>query len=434
MPPKLLPQYARKARPLAALLCAWALLTSSVPSVNAMPRMEAGKGARDRATAVVPPTGPRRALVTGAVASTASPPEFGSGIPENVLAAYRAAEQRMAGQEPGCRLTWYHLAGIGKVESGHARGGQADESGDTVPHILGPRLDGGGFAAIPDTDSGVYDEDPVWDRAVGPMQFIPGTWRVHAVDGDDDGTADPHNLYDSTLAAGRYLCSGGLDLSDASALRAAVFRYNNSDAYVRTVQRWMAVYADGVLELPPLPPDWQPEELPPYGPADLAQDAPADLVEDVPAQVLAAPPPAAPPVVPEPGAGTEPAPETAAAPETAVEPEAVALPVEPESAENLPVEAGEPVPVTDVCVPPVGPDTEPVPGPGPLGEIPASGAAVVEAPGVQVSPVPEELAELHDDLAEAAAAVACAAAATPPHAADVPAPPIPGGSCPPPCR
>ncbi|MDQ1629386.1 MAG: hypothetical protein QOI54_3130 [Actinomycetota bacterium] len=184
--------------------------------------------------------GPVRAVP--AVSFSGSP----TTIPGPVLAAYRAAAATVAGDDPGCRLTWPVLAGIGKVESGHARGGVLDAGGRTLAPILGPLLDGSpGVAAIPDTDGGRWDGDSVWDRAVGPMQFIPSSWRVHAADGNRDGVSDPSNVFDATLAAARYLCTGDRDLSVAGDLRQAVFGYNHSSAYVATVLAWASVYATG---------------------------------------------------------------------------------------------------------------------------------------------------------------------------------------------
>jgi hypothetical protein len=86
------------------------------------------------------------------------------------------------------------------------------------------------------------------------MQFLPGTWARYAADGDGDGVADPQNLYDSTLAAARYLCSGGLNLRDPSAVMAAILRYNNSTSYAQNVLGWAAAYATGVVpvDLPPV--------------------------------------------------------------------------------------------------------------------------------------------------------------------------------------
>jgi membrane-bound lytic murein transglycosylase B len=190
-----------------------------------------------------------------AVVSVAAPrPTGGEGIPVNVLAAYRAAEAAVARTHPGCHLAWHHLAGIGIVESGHARGGQATPSGDTAPRILGPRLNGGpGIAAIPDTDRGHLDSDTVWDRAVGPMQFIPSTWAAYGTDANGDGKADPHNLTDAAASAGHYLCAGDMDLANPSDLSAAIFRYNHSMEYVATVMSWMHAYSDGATPVPALP-------------------------------------------------------------------------------------------------------------------------------------------------------------------------------------
>ncbi|MEV5537210.1 lytic murein transglycosylase [Saccharopolyspora shandongensis] len=222
------------------------------------------------------------------------------GIPEPMLAAYvRAARQ----VESSCGLHWSVLASIGRIESGHARSGSVDVLGTTVRAVLGPRLSGGpGIAAIPDTDAGRYDGDPVWDRAVGPMQFIPSTWNRFAVDGNDDGVASPHNIHDAGLAAARYLCSGGGDLRDPQNLAAAVFRYNHSDSYVRTVLIWAAAYAKGVT---PTPSELAPEvgdvldgERLPDGPQVLAMGpaAPAPAQPPAPASApTAAPAPTGPP-------------------------------------------------------------------------------------------------------------------------------------------
>ncbi|MGW2563658.1 lytic transglycosylase domain-containing protein [Streptomyces sp. NPDC001514] len=166
------------------------------------------------------------------------------GIPARVLAAYRGAVRVLADARPGCGLGTPLLAAIGRVESGHARGGDLDATGRTRSPILGPRLDGGpGVMAIRDTDGGAYDGDSVWDRAVGPAQFIPSTWRRWGADGNGDGAADPHQLDDAWLAAGRYLCAAGGDLRDADGLRRAVLAYNHSEDYLHLVLSWMRVYS-----------------------------------------------------------------------------------------------------------------------------------------------------------------------------------------------
>ncbi|MCT2592393.1 hypothetical protein LHJ74_21215 [Streptomyces sp. N2-109] len=173
-----------------------------------------------------------------------------AGIPATVLAAYRRAEQRLAGSDPGCGLPWELLAAVGKVESGQARGGAVDKEGTTLSPILGPQLNGNGFARITDTDGGAWDGDLTHDRAVGPMQFIPSTWAIWGSDGNGDGRADPNNVYDAALAAGRYLCAGDRDLARAADLRAAILSYNHSSAYVRTVLSWLQFYREGTHSVP----------------------------------------------------------------------------------------------------------------------------------------------------------------------------------------
>ncbi|HVK26646.1 MAG TPA: lytic murein transglycosylase, partial [Actinokineospora sp.] len=177
-------------------------------------------------------------------------PAGGAGIPEMVLRAYIRAETLLAGTQPDCHVTWSLLAGIGRIESGHARDGALRDDGTTVSRILGPALNGAGFASIKDTDNGVYDGDTVWDRAVGPMQFIPATWVRYGADATDDGTADPHNIYDAAASAARYLCAGGGDLRNPDDVARAVFRYNHSQKYVADVLGWAATYATGVTAIP----------------------------------------------------------------------------------------------------------------------------------------------------------------------------------------
>ncbi|MER7811705.1 lytic murein transglycosylase [Streptomyces sp900116325] len=173
-----------------------------------------------------------------------------SGIPASVLAAYKKAQQSIASSDAACRLPWQLLAAIGKVESGQARGGRVDANGTTFSPILGPVLNGQGFAMIKDTDNGAYDGDSTHDRAVGPMQFIPSTWATWGQDGNDDGRKDPNNIYDAALAAGHYLCAGSRDLSLAADLDRAVLSYNHSNEYLRTVRSWFDYYKRGTHEVP----------------------------------------------------------------------------------------------------------------------------------------------------------------------------------------
>ncbi|OLO33934.1 lytic transglycosylase [Streptomyces sp. MNU77] len=173
-----------------------------------------------------------------------------AGIPASILAAYKQAEQTVATTDPACRLPWQLLAAIGKVESGQARGGRVDANGTTTSPILGPALNGQGFALIKDTDGGAYDSDAVHDRAVGPMQFIPSTWASWGQDANGDGRKDPNNIYDAALAAGRYLCANDRDLAIAADLDKAVLSYNRSTEYLRTVRSWFSYYQRGTHEIP----------------------------------------------------------------------------------------------------------------------------------------------------------------------------------------
>ncbi len=170
----------------------------------------------------------------------------GTSIPARVLLAYRNAAAELRDSDQACHLHWSLVAGIGKVESGHAYNGALDRRGRTTAPILGPELNGvGPVAAIADSDGGQFDGDTTWDRAVGPMQFIPTSWAVWGRDGDGDGRSDPSDIDDAALAAGSYLCAGDRDLSRENDRRSAVFSYNHSWDYVDLVLAWADAYATG---------------------------------------------------------------------------------------------------------------------------------------------------------------------------------------------
>ncbi|MFG2883209.1 lytic transglycosylase domain-containing protein [Streptomyces sp. NPDC048297] len=173
-----------------------------------------------------------------------------AGIPATVLDAYKRAEAELRASKPGCNLPWQLLAAIGKVESGQARGGRVSADGTTVTPILGPQLDGNGFALIKDTDHGAYDGNSHYDQAVGPMQFIPSTWAWAGRDGNGDGKADPNNVYDASLAAGHYLCRYDWNLSQDADLHSAILSYNNSQDYLNLVLSWLEYYRKGTHSVP----------------------------------------------------------------------------------------------------------------------------------------------------------------------------------------
>jgi len=171
-----------------------------------------------------------------------------NGIPSATLAAYQRAEAVMNSADAGCNISWQLIAAIGRVESDHGRygGNVVGPTGVSRPGIYGIALNGTrNTAEIRDTDAGEYDRDPLYDRAVGPMQFIPSTWSVVGVDADGDGKRNPQDIDDAALAAAVYLCSGDGDLSTDADRRQAVYRYNHSTEYVDLVLAIMNAYLDG---------------------------------------------------------------------------------------------------------------------------------------------------------------------------------------------
>jgi membrane-bound lytic murein transglycosylase B len=170
------------------------------------------------------------------------------GIPVQALQAYAYAARVAEVENPACQLSWTTLAGIGMVESHHGtyRGAMVAEDGEVTPPIRGMQLDGtSGNMYIADTDGGLMDGDAELDRAMGPMQFIPETWRLYGVDGNNDGVISPDNMDDAALSAAGYLCWRGGDLATPRGWMAALKAYNNSEQYARTVRDWATSYATG---------------------------------------------------------------------------------------------------------------------------------------------------------------------------------------------
>jgi soluble lytic murein transglycosylase-like protein len=116
-------------------------------------------------------------------------------IPPGYLRLYRAAPAKVC---PG--LSWYTLAAIGRVESGHGQN-------------MGPSSAG----------------------ALGPMQFMPGTWAAYGRGGDINDPAD------AIPAAARYLCAHNAIWDE----RGALFAYNHAWSYVDLVQDVARRYAAG---------------------------------------------------------------------------------------------------------------------------------------------------------------------------------------------
>ena len=194
-------------------------------------------------------------------------------VQQALMNAYLGA---VRGAPAACRLRAEVLAAIAQVESGSA-GGQTLSGHRVVPGVYGPLLSGGEVAAVPDTDEGRLDGDEQWDRAVGPMQFIPSAWAAFGADGDGDGSADPQNVYDAVVSTSLYLCAGGRDLSQPTELASAILSYNHSGPYVLAVLDWVAYFgAHGLVAIGPVS-----IPVPEQGPTARRRTEPATVTAEV---------------------------------------------------------------------------------------------------------------------------------------------------------
>jgi Transglycosylase SLT domain len=246
------------------------MLPQAAPSYSYPGSGEAGAGTPGAAT---PPAGTG---LNGRSAAAVTAELAANGIPARAAQAYRKAAAAA-----GCGMPWTLVAAIGRVESDHGRFGGATllADGRSAPPILGIPLDGRpGVAMIRDTDRGRWDRDTAYDRAVGPMQFIPGTWAMFGVDGDNNGTIDPFDIDDAAASAAEYLCKAGGDLSSEANQRNAVYSYNRSTAYVDAVMALAALYAGHAPADSPAPPI-----APPTLPPGSVGDPPAASIRTTPA-------------------------------------------------------------------------------------------------------------------------------------------------------
>ncbi|HMG43470.1 MAG TPA: lytic transglycosylase domain-containing protein [Acidimicrobiales bacterium] len=329
-----------------------------------------------------------------------------SGIPEVAIEAYNDGADVQADGDPQCGLRWSLLAAIGRVESNHGRfgGAQLREDGYGTRPILGIPLDGRpNVALIRDTDGGELDGDTTYDRAVGPMQFIPSTWRSVGQDANDDGRADPNNIFDAAQGAGAYLCAGSADLDSTMGRASAVRRYNNADEYVRVVLSLAQMYETGRIEpLPDLP-------VPPPARTPSSPRPPA-------------PAPTTPPTAPAPAPAPAPTTTTMVPPTTT----STTVPVEPDTTTTVP---DEPTPTTTVPPAPELPEDPPAA----VGWAPAMREVVVDILTGEACPDEEAVADGQDDVVAAdqgTDSVSADAATTPEEIACEPESPAAAGSGP----
>ncbi|MFL6106018.1 MAG: lytic transglycosylase domain-containing protein [Marmoricola sp.] len=241
--------------PLALVCAAWTASLTGVDSASAsktkasdLPDGTSVPSQAIKAPASVPVPGSIAPSVPDGSADSVVAGASTSGIPSAALSAYQRGAQIIDAADPTCNVGWELLAAIGRVESDHGQydGNTLGSDGVSTPGIYGPELNGeNGTQAIMDTDGGQLDNDTVYDRAVGPMQFIPSTWSSVKVDADGDGQRNPQDIDDASLATAVYLCSGTDDLSGRAGQEAAVYRYNHSRAYVDLVLRIMEAYGQG---------------------------------------------------------------------------------------------------------------------------------------------------------------------------------------------
>ncbi|MGO9873814.1 MAG: hypothetical protein ACLPVY_08430 [Acidimicrobiia bacterium] len=173
-------------------------------------------------------------VVAAALAGTTNQPsaQATAEIPPYLLNAYVRAARTCPG------LPWEVLAAIGFIESRNGDGRVDPATGEVLPPIVGPALDGtDGNARIPDPT-----EPDGWAHAHGNMQFLKSTWARWGVvaPGRPAGTTpDYNNAYDSIYTAARYLCgnAGRIDNLDT-----AILRYDPSTSYVTEVLAKAAEY------------------------------------------------------------------------------------------------------------------------------------------------------------------------------------------------
>lgn len=276
-------------------------------------------------------------------------------VPAVALSAYSRAASVLTTVDTSCSLSAELLAAIGRVETDHGRyaAWKLGPRARMFPVLVGAPVADPDAVALPDTDGGTVDRDPLADHPVGPLQILPSVWQQVAVDGDSDGLRNPSDLDDAALALGIVLCTAHQDLATTEG-RATVLRGLNDDpAYVEGVEKFLAAYLVPVPVAPvsissfatvlaPLEPDGDepPKAKTPKATKSAAPTAPAAPAAPPAAgpSTPSAEPPSAPPVEP-----------------PVTEPPAPVAPTEPPASEPPAEPAPDPAPVVDEASEPVAP-------------------------------------------------------------------------------
>ncbi len=208
---------------------------------------------------------PAESVAPEALASAEESASSASAVPA-------AAETSAAGNDTG---PGSDSAAVTDAVSGSdaAPAGDAATAGNApVAEIVVKRL-----ALILDTDGGRLDNDTVYDRAVGPMQFIPQTWSSWSADTDRDGADNPQNIYDAAVAAAGYLCAAA-NFTTAAGTDRALFAYNHDDDYTKAVNAAATTYSR-LVRIDDVDEDTTDQPLTNTRPRGIADDPEDDVVD-----------------------------------------------------------------------------------------------------------------------------------------------------------
>ncbi|MFF3569249.1 peptidoglycan DD-metalloendopeptidase family protein [Nocardia jiangxiensis] len=138
-------------------------------------------------------------------AATATPTTAPASPDRGVAVSSRAARRRNVLASSGCDPTPApDVGGMGSLRAGSVPPEYEPwirKAATQCPELSAPIL-----AAQLKQESGFNR----WARssagALGPAQFMPGTWATHGVSADGNGTPDPFSIPDAVMSQGKYAC------------------------------------------------------------------------------------------------------------------------------------------------------------------------------------------------------------------------------------